>query len=203
MQENKKLHESVPENHVASMQEELAAVKLREAEANLALKDLKAKVFELSGMWQKHLKRSEAAKLEAGEAPPSTPKKLFGSLLEGKSEAARLEEELMTARMTEVESQAELKDQRLKIMDLETHVRFLVEGKASLLPVNRIFYGSALNVANLSVITSKDDFTFVIFVLQNQVIANQLKRQNDELIKLRENLEAKNISELRLQVGLE
>jgi hypothetical protein len=59
-------------------QEELAAVKLREAEANLALKDLKAKVSELSGMWQKHLKRSEAAKLEAGEAPPSTPKKLFG-----------------------------------------------------------------------------------------------------------------------------
>jgi hypothetical protein len=42
--------------------------------------------------------------------------------LEGKSEAARLEEELMTARLTEVESQAELKDQRLKVMDLETHV---------------------------------------------------------------------------------
>jgi hypothetical protein len=32
------------------------------------------------------------------------------------------------------------------------------------------------------------------------VIANQLKRQNDELVKLRETLEAKNISELRLQV---
>jgi len=30
---------------VASLQEELAAVKLREAEANLALKDLKAKVL--------------------------------------------------------------------------------------------------------------------------------------------------------------
>ena len=29
---------------------------------------------------------------------PSTPKKLLGSLLEGKSEAARLEEELMTSR---------------------------------------------------------------------------------------------------------
>ena len=116
------MHESVPENHVASMQEELAAVKLREAEANLALKDLKAKVSELSNMWQKHLKRSEAAKLEAGEAPPSTPKKFLGSLLEGKSEAARLEEELMTARLTEVESQAELKAQRLKVMDFETHV---------------------------------------------------------------------------------
>ena len=32
------------------------------------------------------------------------------------------------------------------------------------------------------------------------MIANQLKRQNDELIKLRESLESKNVSELRLQV---
>ena len=40
------------------------------------------------------------------------------------------------------------------------------------------------------------------FSFQNQVIANQLKRQNDELVKLRENLEAKNISELKLQVSL-
>jgi hypothetical protein len=38
------LRDTIPENNVASMQEELAAVKLREAEANLALKDLKAKV---------------------------------------------------------------------------------------------------------------------------------------------------------------
>ncbi len=49
---------------MASMQEEFAAVKLREAEANLALKDLKAKVSELSGMWQKHLKRSVFAETE-------------------------------------------------------------------------------------------------------------------------------------------
>ena len=106
------------------MQEELAAAKLREAEANLSLKDLKAKVAELNGMWQKHLKRSEAAKLEAAEAVPSTPKKLLGSLLPetGKSEAARLEEELMSSRLIEVESQAELKDQRLKVMELETQV---------------------------------------------------------------------------------
>ncbi len=73
--------------------------------------------------------------MEAGEAPPSTPKKLFGSLLEGKSEAARLEEELMTARLTEVESQAELKDQRLKVMDLETHVSWLHVYKSKILQV--------------------------------------------------------------------
>ena len=34
------MRETVPENDVASLQEELAAAKLREAEANLALKDL-------------------------------------------------------------------------------------------------------------------------------------------------------------------
>jgi hypothetical protein len=35
---------------------------------------------------------------QEGLEVPSTPKKLLGSLLEGKSEAARLEEELMTSR---------------------------------------------------------------------------------------------------------
>ena len=40
-----------------------------------------------------------------------------------KSEAARLEEELMTARMSEVDAQAEMKEARLKVMELETQVR--------------------------------------------------------------------------------
>ena len=73
---------------VISTQEELAASKLREAESNLALKDLRSKVSdfdfekknmmivmvmsilmsptqvtELNSMWQKHLKK--------GEAPPT------------------------------------------------------------------------------------------------------------------------------------
>ena len=59
---------------------------------------------------------------------PSTPKRLLGSLLSevsgsGKAaEADKLEEELMTLRIAEVEAQAELKDQRLKVMELETQV---------------------------------------------------------------------------------
>lgn len=79
-------------------------------------------------MWQRHLKRNsenaENAELAQTAAPPSTPKKLLGSLLDAggaKSEAlARLEEDIMTARMAEVEGQAELKQQRLKVMELET-----------------------------------------------------------------------------------
>ena len=121
-------------------QEELAAAKLREAEANLALKDLRAKVSELSGMWQRHLKRKEEEdeknrkKEEENAPPPSTPKKLLGSLLEGSgkgAEVSRLEEELMTARMSEVDSQAELKESRLKVMELETQVRLLLSHQLS------------------------------------------------------------------------
>ena len=42
------------------------------------------------------------------------------------------------------------------------------------------------------------EFEFLWF--QNQVIANQLKRQKVELVKLKETLEAKNVSELKFQV---
>merc|ERR1711899_54781 len=163
-EEKKKLREAVPDNNVASLQEELAAAKLREAEANLALKDLKTKVAELSSMWKKHLQQrsSESDTASGGHSTvsaassvvPSTPKKLLGSLLDGKSEVARLEEELMTARLIEVESQAELKDTRLKVMELET---------------------------------------------QNQVVANQLKRQAEQTHQLRESLENKNTNESKLE----
>ena len=104
---------------MASLQEELAASKLREAESHLALKDLRLKVSELSTMWQKHLKRAEAP---SGQAEvPSTPKKLLGSLLEpSKSEVTKMEEELMSNRLKEVEAMAELKELRLKVMYLET-----------------------------------------------------------------------------------
>merc|ERR1719186_303499 len=117
-QERRNLREDVPSHSVASLQEELAASKLRETEANLALKDLRSKVGELNNMWIKHLKRSESQ----NETPevPSTPKKLLGSLLEGKAESARLEEELMSTRLREVEGLAELKELRLKVMELET-----------------------------------------------------------------------------------
>jgi DNA repair exonuclease SbcCD ATPase subunit len=127
-QETKRLREIVPENDVASLQEQLAAAKLREAEANLALKELRSKVAELSGMWQKHLRRRDPdhdmANGDAAMAVPSTPKKLLGSLLPDRTaDVARLEEELMTARMNEVGIQAELKEERLKVMELETQVR--------------------------------------------------------------------------------
>jgi hypothetical protein len=49
------LREAVVDNSVAHLQEELIAVKLREAEANLSLKELRQRVNEIDSQWQKHL----------------------------------------------------------------------------------------------------------------------------------------------------
>ena len=68
--------EDIPEDSIASLQEELAASKLMEAESNLALKDLRSKVGELNQMWLKHIKTSESNSGTPAEMP-STPKKVI------------------------------------------------------------------------------------------------------------------------------
>jgi len=119
----KSQREDIPEDNIASLQEELAASKLREAESNLALKDLRSKVGDLNTMWLKHIKSAESNTATPSEMP-STPKKFLGSLLENKtSNAVKLEEELMSTRLREVSSFAELKELRLKVMDLETQTQ--------------------------------------------------------------------------------
>ena len=57
-EEQKNLRESTPDHSVAHLQEELIAVRLREAEANLALKDLRHRVQELTQIWTKHVQVS-------------------------------------------------------------------------------------------------------------------------------------------------
>nr|XP_022911612.1 ecotropic viral integration site 5 ortholog isoform X2 [Onthophagus taurus] len=142
LEEDKKtLREITPDNSVAHLQEELIAVKLREAEANLSLKDLRQRVSELSAQWQRHLQEHKQELSSSGEH--STPKKLL--FWENRSnETQKLEEELMTTRIREMETLTEVKELRLKVMELETQV---------------------------------------------QVGTNQLRRQDDEIKKLRESLE--------------
>lgn len=44
--------QKAPSNDVQHLQEELIAVKLREAEANLSLKEMKHKVYDLESQWE-------------------------------------------------------------------------------------------------------------------------------------------------------
>jgi len=61
-------------------------------------------------------------RVEATPPPDSTPKKLLFWENRG-NETQRLEEELMTTRIREMEVLTELKELRLKVMELETQVR--------------------------------------------------------------------------------
>ncbi|XP_067639408.1 ecotropic viral integration site 5 ortholog isoform X4 [Eurosta solidaginis] len=146
LEEDKKtLRETTPDNSVAHLQDELIASKLREAEASLSLKDLKQRVQELNTQWQRQLQEN---KNDHSQQPvDSTPKKLLTNFFDNSKSnehTQRLEEELMTTRIREMETLTELKELRLKVMELETQV---------------------------------------------QVSTNQLRRQDEEHKKLREQLE--------------
>ncbi|XP_072154038.1 ecotropic viral integration site 5 ortholog isoform X3 [Bemisia tabaci] len=119
-EDKKRLRETVVDNSVAHLQEELIAVKLREAEANLSLKELRQRVTELNMQWQKHL---QERKLDPPPPPDSTPKKIGQLIGWNSQETQKLEEELMTSRLREMEAVSELKELRLKVMELETQVQ--------------------------------------------------------------------------------
>ncbi|XP_050683639.1 ecotropic viral integration site 5 ortholog isoform X2 [Leptidea sinapis] len=127
--ENKMLRKQRVDNNVAHLQDELIAVKLREAEANLSLKDLRKQVSELSEAWQRHLQehRQETAPAAVQSTTVvsdlmATPKKLLRAW-EGRGNDTKLEEELMSCRIREVEALTELKELRLKEMELHTQVQ--------------------------------------------------------------------------------
>lgn len=153
LEEDKKtLRESTPDNSVAHLQDELIASKLREAEASLSLKDLKQRVQELSTQWQRQLQvlyisiriislinvqhskmgffngflfvnPYQEQKNENAQAADSTPKKLMFWDNSKSHELQKVEEELMTTRIREMETLTELKELRLKVMELETQVQ--------------------------------------------------------------------------------
>ncbi|XP_069497904.1 ecotropic viral integration site 5 protein homolog isoform X2 [Ambystoma mexicanum] len=92
------------ENNVARLQEELIAVKLREAEALMSLKELRQQIKDLEEHWQRHLARTTGR----WKDPPR------------KNTVHELQEELMTIRLREAETQAGLKEMKQRMMEMET-----------------------------------------------------------------------------------
>ncbi|XP_028588604.2 ecotropic viral integration site 5 protein homolog isoform X2 [Podarcis muralis] len=103
--EMEKRNSSFPdENNIARLQEELIAVKLREAEAMMGLKELRQQVKDLEEHWQRHLVRTTGR----WKDPPK------------KNAVNELQDELMTVRLREAETQAELKEVKQRMMEMET-----------------------------------------------------------------------------------
>ncbi|NXJ81653.1 EVI5 protein, partial [Trogon melanurus] len=103
--EMEKRNSSLPdEENVARLQEELIAVKLREAEALMGLKELRQQVKDLEEHWQRHLARTTGR----WKDPPR------------KNTVNELQDELMTVRLREAETQAELKETKQRMLEMET-----------------------------------------------------------------------------------
>ncbi|XP_016857767.1 ecotropic viral integration site 5 protein homolog isoform X10 [Homo sapiens] len=100
-----KRNNSLPdENNIARLQEELIAVKLREAEAIMGLKELRQQVKDLEEHWQRHLARTTGR----WKDPPK------------KNAMNELQDELMTIRLREAETQAEIREIKQRMMEMET-----------------------------------------------------------------------------------
>ncbi|XP_070764579.1 ecotropic viral integration site 5 protein homolog isoform X6 [Enoplosus armatus] len=100
-----KRNTSLPDDtNVARLQEELIGVKLREAEALTGLKELRQQVRDLEEHWQRHLART------AGRWKDSPRKNTL----------SELQDELMSVRLREAEAQAELRETRQRMLELET-----------------------------------------------------------------------------------
>ncbi|XP_061895249.1 EVI5-like protein isoform X1 [Entelurus aequoreus] len=100
-----KRNTSLPDDtNVARLQEELMAVKVREAEALSGLKELRQQVRDLEDHWQRHLARTSGRWRES-------PKK---------NALSELQDELMSVRLREAEAQAELRENRQRMLELET-----------------------------------------------------------------------------------
>ncbi|XP_017289220.1 ecotropic viral integration site 5 protein homolog isoform X3 [Kryptolebias marmoratus] len=100
-----KRNSSLPDDtNVARLQEELNSVKLREAEALSGLKELRQQVRDLEEHWQCHLART------SGRWKDSSKKNTLGEL----------QDELMSVRLREAEAQAELRETRQRMLELET-----------------------------------------------------------------------------------
>ncbi|XP_037104603.1 ecotropic viral integration site 5 protein homolog isoform X5 [Syngnathus acus] len=103
--EIEKRNTSLPDDtNVARLQEELMAVTVREAEALTGLKELRQQVRDLEDHWQRHLARTSGRWRES-------PKK---------NTLSELQDELMSVRLREAEAQAEVRETRHRMLELET-----------------------------------------------------------------------------------
>ncbi|MGH0161773.1 UNVERIFIED_CONTAM: hypothetical protein FKN15_077545 [Acipenser sinensis] len=95
---------SLPDdNNVARLQDELIGVKLREAEALMGLKELRQQVRDLEEHWQRHLARTTGRWKDSPR----------------KNTVNELQDELMTVRLREAETLAELKETKQRMLELE------------------------------------------------------------------------------------
>lgn len=111
LEENSKLRDT-PD--VQRLEEELVQVKMREAEAQLAIKELQKTIHVLNLEYQEFLNNRTAVISTLNSSSSTENKSISGN------ETQALEEEILKVKMREAETQSEMKSVNLKLMQLDT-----------------------------------------------------------------------------------
>uniref|UniRef100_A0A665TZ05 Si:ch211-239f4.1 n=1 Tax=Echeneis naucrates TaxID=173247 RepID=A0A665TZ05_ECHNA len=97
------------ENNMAALQEEVKQMKLRELETLRSFKEMQDTVTDLNQRWQHHMSRGSST--GSGGGWKESPKK---------NAMNELQDKLMTVRLREAQAQAELREVKLKVLQLES-----------------------------------------------------------------------------------
>ncbi|XP_028991146.1 EVI5-like protein isoform X1 [Betta splendens] len=98
------------ENNVAALQEEVKQMKLRELETLRSFREMQDSVAELNQRWQHHMSRGSSTGSGGGHWKESPKKNAMNEL----------QDKLMTVRLREAQAQAELREVKLKALQLES-----------------------------------------------------------------------------------
>ncbi|XP_068583222.1 EVI5-like protein isoform X2 [Cebidichthys violaceus] len=98
------------ENNMAALQEEVKQMKLRELETLRSFKEMQDAVTELNQRWQHHMSRGSSTGSGGGHWKESPKKNAMNEL----------QDKLMTVRLREAQAQAELREVKLKALQLES-----------------------------------------------------------------------------------
>uniref|UniRef100_A0A4W6FQI3 Ecotropic viral integration site 5 like n=1 Tax=Lates calcarifer TaxID=8187 RepID=A0A4W6FQI3_LATCA len=98
------------ENNVVALQEEVKQMKLRELETLRSFREMQDTVTELNQRWQHHMSRGSSTGGGGGHWKESPKKNAMNEL----------QDKLMTVRLREAQAQAELREVKLKALQLES-----------------------------------------------------------------------------------
>ncbi|KAM9857089.1 EVI5-like protein [Aulostomus maculatus] len=98
------------ENNMAALQEEVKQMKLRELETLRSFREMQDSVTELNQRWQHHMSRGSSTGGGGGHWKESPKKNAMNEL----------QDKLMTIRLREAQAQAELREVKLKALQLES-----------------------------------------------------------------------------------
>ncbi|CAJ0582942.1 unnamed protein product, partial [Mesorhabditis spiculigera] len=167
---NKRLREHEPAEGIACLQEELISVKMREAEANLSLKEMRQRLSELEQQWAKyvHVRAFDPASATLQEngttpadTPATTPQQPSPPLTSARARLAKITATLMGSGSEE--------DHGISVRELEDQLMGVRIKEAD-------------TVAELKEMRQK----VMEMETQNHVCTNQLRRQDEELKRLKE-----------------